>query len=103
MDHSFSFTHKPGPQHELVQLSGTIDADAETLFEAMQKQLCSNQVVFDFSGVGRVNSMGIALLLRCLKRLSSEKKVAVQLQGLSQMNAMLFKMSGVFLLAKEAR
>lgn len=103
MDQPFSFVFHKGPLSEVVHLAGVIDAQAEVRFEELQKKIEGNVVTFDFSQVGRINSMGIALILRCLKRLASERKITVQLQGLSQMNAMLFKMSGVFLLAKEVR
>jgi len=101
MEQTFSFDINTGSQQEVVHLSGTIDADAEKHFEVLEKQLQSNEIIFNFREVGRVNSMGVALILRCLKRLTSDKKITVQLQGLSQMHTMLFKMSGVFLLAKE--
>ncbi len=103
MEPTFSFACTRGSDHQLINLSGTIDAQAEPHFEELQKQISSALVIFDFSKVGRVNSMGIALLLRCFKRLGSERSINVQLQGLSQMNTMLFKMSGLFLLAKEVR
>jgi hypothetical protein len=43
--------------------------------------------------------MGIALLLRCFKRIKEEKRAEIKLVGLNQMNTMLFKMTGIFLLA----
>ena len=43
--------------------------------------------------------MGIALLLRCFKEIRQEKGAEILLEGLGPMHAMLFKMTGVFLLA----
>jgi len=103
MDQSFSYTFDKGPLQETIFLSGVIDAQAEAQCEALQKQINGSSITFDFSKVGRINSMGIALILRCLKRLNSDRNINVQLQGLGQMNAMLFKMSGIFLLAKETK
>jgi len=90
-------------QQEAVLLSGIIDIQAESSFEAVMSRVSGSAVVFDFSNVSRINSMGIALILRCFKRLGSERKCAVQVRGLSQINSMLFKMSGLFMLAQEVR
>jgi len=103
MNQSFSYVFSKGPGHDLVELSGIIDAQAENACAAIQKQISSSMVILDFSKVGRVNSMGIALLLRCLKYLKNERNIGVHLQGMNQMNAMLCKMRGVFLLAKEVK
>jgi hypothetical protein len=43
--------------------------------------------------------MGIAFLLRFLKSAKDEKNARITIHGLNQMNALLFKMTGIFLLA----
>ncbi|ACH38872.1 hypothetical protein Gbem_1858 [Citrifermentans bemidjiense Bem] len=81
-------------------LEGTIDAYSEGLLMAIPAKVKHPLVRFDFSNAGRVNSMGVALLLRCFKEISG--KAEIRLEGLSQMHTMLFKMTGVFLLATPA-
>ena len=75
-------------------LEGTIDSHAEKLLKEIPAKVRHNLVRFDFSRAGRINSMGIALLLRCFKE--------IRVDGLTQMHNMLFKMTGVFLLATPA-
>lgn len=103
MSATCSITLTKEAQQEVVLLAGIIDMQAEAGFDELASRITSHSVIFDFGSVGRINSMGIALLLRCFKRLSSEQKTIVLVRGLNQINSMLFKMSGVFLLAKEMR
>ena len=103
MSATCSITLTKEAQQEVVLLAGIIDMQAEAGFDELANRIASQSVIFDFGSVGRINSMGIALLLRCFKRLSSEQKTIVLVRGLNQINSMLFKMSGVFLLAKEVR
>ena len=79
---------------------GTIDATAETQLKALPGRVRNPLVKFDFSRTGRINSMGIALLLRCLKTIRDEKKAEIRLVRPNPMNAMLFRMTGVLLLAE---
>jgi anti-anti-sigma regulatory factor len=87
------------PPHDYFALEGTIDAQSELFFKALPDQVRHRQVRFDFSRAGRINSMGIALLLRCFKEIRQGKQAEILLEGLTPVNAMLFKMTGVFLLA----
>lgn len=103
MASAYTITLAREADQEVVLLSGTIDMQAETGFEDVSSRVAGPSVIFDFSSVGRINSMGIALILRCFKRLGSERNTIVLVRGLNQINSMLFKMSGVFLLAKEVR
>ncbi|MBJ6801081.1 STAS domain-containing protein [Geomonas propionica] len=82
---------------DFFALEGTIDAHSEALLMAIPARVKHPVVRFDFTNAGRINSMGVALLLRCFKEIRS--KAEIRLEGLSQMHAMLFKMTGVFLLA----
>jgi ABC-type transporter Mla MlaB component len=83
-------------------MEGTIDSHAEQLLKEIPSKVRHGVVRFDFSRAGRINSMGIALLLRCFKEIRETKKAEIKLDGLTQMHNMLFKMTGVFLLATPA-
>ena len=85
--------------HDYFALEGTIDALSEPYFKSLPAQVRHTLVRFDFRRAGRINSMGIALLLRCFKEIRQEKGAEILLEGLGPMHAMLFKMTGVFLLA----
>ena len=87
-------------EHDYFALEGTIDAHSEGLLKDIPGKVRTARVRFDFSKAGRINSMGIALLLRCFKEI--REKAEIRLEGLSQMHSMLFKMTGVFLLATPA-
>ena len=87
---------------DAVLVHGNIDAQAEELIKGVAGQLSKAQVRFDFSQAGRINSMGIALLLRCFKNIKEIRQAEITVSGLNPMNTMLFKMTGVFLLAKPA-
>ena len=89
-------------QHDLFRLEGTIDSQSERLLKEIPAKVRHGLVRFDFSAAGRINSMGIALLLRCFKEIREAKKAEIRLEGLTQMHNMLFKMTGVFLLATPA-
>jgi anti-anti-sigma regulatory factor len=78
---------------------GNIDAAAEAQLKDLPRKVRRPVVKLDFSNTGRINSMGIALLLRCLKTIKEEKKAEIRLIQPNPMNAMLFKMTGVLLLA----
>ncbi|BDV42312.1 hypothetical protein GURASL_12350 [Geotalea uraniireducens] len=81
-----------------IELSGTIDAHAEKPLQNLPALIGQPLVRFDFSGVSRINSMGIAFLLRCFKAIREERQAEIRLTGLSQVNSMLFKMTGIFML-----
>lgn len=101
MEQHFSYDLAKDAGQEVAFLSGTIDSQAEPSFGELQKQVSGPSLILDFSDVGRINSMGIALILRCLKHLTRERDLQVQIRGVNQINGMLFKMSGIFLMAKE--
>jgi len=85
--------------HDLFCIEGTLDAHSEKLLKEMVSKVKHDVVRFDFSKAGRINSMGIALLLRSFKEIREQKRAEIHLDGLTQMHSMLFKMTGVFLLA----
>lgn len=78
---------------------GNIDAHAEKELAAIPSRVTSRVVKLDFGKAGRINSMGLALLLRCLRAIKEERLAEVRLLELNPTNIMLFKMTGVFLLA----
>jgi anti-anti-sigma regulatory factor len=84
-------------------MHSNIDASAEKQLLNLPEMVRSQTVRFDFSQAGRINSMGIALLLRCFKKIRDEKKAEIFLRELSTTNMMLFKMTGVFLLASHEK
>lgn len=83
-------------------LEGTIDITSDRLLRELPTKVKHRKVRLDFSKAGRINSMGVALLLRCLKEMRESKQAEVTLEGLAPMHTMLFKMTGVFLLASPA-
>ncbi len=101
MEQTFKVAYTQEPQRTSFLFHGNIDAHADRHLEDVVRQASSPTVQLDFSNVGRINSMGIALLLRTIKSLKSEKQAEVQISGLNQMNSMLFKMTGIFLMARE--
>jgi len=103
MEQPFKIDIRKGVGGDTVQFHGNIDAHADQYFDDLLKQISTNRIIMDFSTTGRINSMGIALLLRSIKSIKAEKKAEVSIQGLNQINTMLFKMTGIFMLASEAR
>ena len=80
-------------------LDGTIDATCERFFTDLPANINHSLVRFNFARAGRINSMGIALLLSCFKEIREKKQAHITLEGLAPMHDMLFKMTGIFLLA----
>jgi anti-anti-sigma regulatory factor len=80
-------------------LAGIIDGAAKTLLDELAHSAESRCVTFDFGNVRRINSMGVALLLRCFKKLKDEKQTEIHLVNLNPVNTMLFRITGLFLLA----
>ena len=100
MDTVFKIAQSSFNDHDHFAFHGNIDASAETLLKGLPEKVRRPVVRFDFSRTGRINSMGIALLLRCLKSIREEKNARVCLVQPSPMNAILFKMTGVLFLAE---
>ena len=99
MDLAFKIEPTRFSSFDYFTFHGTIDAHAETQLKDLPLKVQRPLVKFDFSKTGRINSMGIALLLRCLKTIKDEKKAEILLIQPNPMNTMLFKMTGVLLLA----
>jgi anti-anti-sigma regulatory factor len=84
----------------VFEFCGIVDAKSGQLLQRLPDLVRAETVIFDFGNVKRINSMGIALLLRCFKRIREEKNAELQVKSLNQINVMLFKMTGVFQLAR---
>jgi anti-anti-sigma factor len=82
-----------------IRFFGNIDSFAEQSFEELLRQITGKRVVMDFSDTVRINSMGIAILLRSIKSIKDEKKAEVTVIGENKTNAMLFKITGIYMLA----
>ena len=76
-------------------LIGTVDVEAisalETLYDAVFEQ---HSVELDFSLVQRVNSMGLAQLLKLFEHWQ-KRKVRIQITNTNRMIGVLFKMTGL--------
>lgn len=100
---SFRVTARSAECIDHIELHGNIDAAAEKELQELPN-LVRNQVVrIDFSQAGRINSMGIALLLRCFKQIREARKADIFLRQLNPTNAILFKMTGIFMLASHEK
>jgi anti-anti-sigma regulatory factor len=99
METTFSIETQSCSGADYFTICGKIDTQAEAQLQELPAKVRHPLVKLDFSRAGRINSMGIALLLRCLKSIREEKKAEIRLLELNPTNTMLFKMTGVFLLA----
>lgn len=102
MDKIFTIMPKRTTSCDYFAFTGNIDAQAEALLKGLPAQVSRQVVKLDFTNAGRINSMGIALLLRCFKRIKEERQAEIRLVQVNNTNTMLFKMTGVFLLATAA-
>ena len=92
---TLSITRQPPTETEplVAKLEGNIDAHAaESLRELYDLPLPAARL--DFSGVQRVNSMGLALLLKLFEHCEA-KGVAIQVAHANRMTSMLFKMTNL--------
>lgn len=79
----------------LLRLSGEIDVSAAAAFEPLHRQPpADRQVVLDFAAVSRINSMGLAQLLRLLEHWRGQG-LRLEALGLNRTLSMLFKMTGL--------
>jgi len=99
MNSSFRVVARSTASTDYIALFGNIDASAEKQLQGLPAMVGNQVVQIDFHQAGRINSMGIALLLRCFKQIRQEKKAEIILRELNATNTLLFKMTGVFMLA----
>lgn len=77
------------------QFKGVLSAESQDEFKQMVEAAKSGSSMrLDFSKVDRINSMGIALLLKALKELKQGGK-AVEITGANEMILVSFKMMGI--------
>ncbi|MEY4195405.1 MAG: hypothetical protein RLZZ226_1773 [Pseudomonadota bacterium] len=77
------------------QFKGVLSAESQDEFKQMVEAARSGSSIrLDFSKVDRINSMGIALLLKALKELKQAGK-AVEIAGANDMIQASFKMMGI--------
>lgn len=103
MSSSFRVVASSSDSADHIALCGNIDATAEKQLQDLAKMVGNRAVYFDFNQAGRINSMGIALLLRCFRQIREEKAAEIFVRELNTTNVMLFKMTGVFLLARHEK
>lgn len=103
MASSFRVTARSAESIDHIELHGNIDASAEKELQGLPGMVCNQVVRIDFSQAGRINSMGIALLLRCFRHIREEKKAEIILRELNPTNTILFKMTGIFMLASHEK
>jgi anti-anti-sigma regulatory factor len=99
MDPEFKYEIYKDSMGDYIRFYGNIDSHSEKHFEALLREISGKRVVMDFSDTGRINSMGIAILLRSLKSIKAEKLADVAFFGENKTNAILFKMTGIYMLA----
>lgn len=79
----------------LYRFTGVIDASSRPELESLTRQVPDvSEVVLDFSEVSRINSMGLALLLKLFKVWEGKGK-RIQAINLNRMVSILFKITGL--------
>ncbi len=77
------------------QFKGILSAESQEDFRQMVETAKSGSSIrLDFYKVDRINSMGIALLLKALKELKQSGK-SVEIAGANEMIRVSFKMMGI--------
>ncbi|MBJ6724223.1 STAS domain-containing protein [Geomesophilobacter sediminis] len=88
-----------GIQQDYFALEGNIGGHSERLLKDLPARVSQSSVRFDFTRAGKIDSMGLTLLLRCFKEIRETKNAEILVEGLTPMHSTLFRMTGVFLLA----
>ncbi|MDD5036404.1 MAG: PhnD/SsuA/transferrin family substrate-binding protein [Methylococcaceae bacterium] len=86
-------TPAPPTEARSFSLHGNIDAHAGESLQGLH-ELTPGPVRLDFSAVQRVNSMGLALLLKLFEHCDG-RGVSIQVVNANRMIAMLFRMTGM--------
>lgn len=103
MSKQFTVITRSTDHSDHIAFLGNIDASAEQQLAGLPEKLQRQSVQINFSQAGRINSMGIALLLRCFKKIREEKRADIIVRDLTPTNALLFKMTGLFMLARHEK
>lgn len=99
MDPEFKFEIYKDSRGDNIRFYGNIDSLSEPHFEELVRKITGRMVIMDFSNTVRINSMGIAILLRSIKNIKSEKKSEVAIIGENKTHAILFKITGLYSLS----
>jgi anti-anti-sigma regulatory factor len=92
----------PEPGKQLFLLQGVVDVDAIPALEPLYAVPARTEVELDLAGVQRVNSMGLAQLLKLFEHWQAAH-IRIRISHANRMTAMLFKMTGLDrFLAEEA-
>ncbi|MEW5791260.1 MAG: PhnD/SsuA/transferrin family substrate-binding protein [Pseudomonadota bacterium] len=93
---SLSLTAQPASeaQTSCFQLSGSVDVDAGPVLAGLLEVDLQARLVLDFAAVQRVNSMGLAQILKVFDGLR-ERGIRVHVKNPNRMVGMLFKMTGM--------
>lgn len=91
-----TITRKPPADTGTVTFSfdGNIDAQASDSLGVFYGQLPEAAVRLDFTGVQRVNSMGLALLLKLFEHCNNQG-IGIEVAHANRMTSMLFKMTNL--------
>jgi anti-anti-sigma regulatory factor len=87
----------------IIFLHGYFSGDVRQKLTEMTEGLLSQdltKIIIDFSGCNIINSPGIVLLMDITYRICDEFKGALYLTGMDDLKKNIFKMAGVFALAK---
>jgi anti-anti-sigma regulatory factor len=99
MDPEFRYEIHKDSVGDNIRFFGNIDSHSEQHFKELNSRITGKRVVFDFSNTTRINSMGIAFLLRSIKTIKAGKPTEIVITGENKTNALLFKMTGIYVLA----
>lgn len=93
---SLSLTVQPASeaQTSCFQLSGSVGVDAAPVLASLLEADLQARLVLDFAAVQRVNSMGLAQILKVFDGLR-ERGIRVYVKNPNRMVGMLFKMTGM--------
>lgn len=84
----------PDPARQVFLLQGIVDVDAIPVLEPLYAVPARTEVELDFAGVRRVNSMGLAQLLKLFEHWQASH-IRIRVSHANRMTAMLFRMTGL--------
>lgn len=83
------------PGQHCFALSGIVDVDADTLLQELNEAPApGSRVELNFVGVQRVNSMGLAQLLKLFEHWQ-QRQIEIRISHANRMISVLFKMTGL--------
>ena len=86
--------HSDNPALRCFRLEGVIDVEAVPVLEPLYALPAGIEVELDFGAVQRVNSMGLAQLLKLFEQWQA-KAIRIRVSHANRMTRMLFKMTGL--------